>query len=468
MNTTSSPEKASPLKSSPLKAAPRGVLAPIAALGLAMLAFNAFGGLWRQGARHSSAMLPRIAAATLPSDEAGQTNAIRFLSERVRRDPEDSRAQSMLAGRYLQRLHDTSDHKYLTLALKAAHASLRSVGAEANAGGLTVLVMAEQGGHNFLAARDDALRLTQLVPTKSGSYALLGDALLESGDYDGAAKAFARMEKFGGGSGAQTRLARLDLLRGDPENAATRFSKALALALDAPSPQRETIAWCRWQLGETAFSVGDIQSAEEHLNDALTTYPGYFRALASLGRVRAAQGDLDGAIARYQEALRVVPDPTFLAALGDLYHLAGREREAKANYELAELSATTPANGGNVAEHRRLHSRQLEIFLADHDLKPQQAYAMAKREYAARRDIYGTDALAWTALKAGQVAEAQTAIKDALRLGTRDAKLWYHAGMIARAADDNAAAHDYLQRALDLNAHFDPLQAELARKALND
>ena len=62
--------------------------------------------------------------------------------------------------------------------------------------------------------------------------------------------------------------------------------------------------------------------------------------------------------------------------------------------------------------------------------------------------------------------EAQAAIKDALRLGTRDAKLFYHAGMIARARGDAASARDYLQRALKLNPQFDPLQAAIAAKAL--
>lgn len=444
----------------------RSLLVPVVVFAVALAALNGFGGLWSRGGNRFGRNLPRFAAAALPADEAGRTGTMRFLLARVRRDPEDHGAQNMLAGRYLQTLHQSGDHKYLPPALSAARASLKSVGAEANSGGLTVLVMAEQAGHNFVAARDGARRLTKLLPTKSESYALLGDALLELGDYDGAAAAFGRMERLGGSISAQTRLARLDMLRGRPEKAAERFSTALALALNAPVPNREIVAWCRWQLGETAFSVGDMESAEEFYNDALTTYPSYFRALASLSRVRAAQGDLDGAIARAQEAVRAVPDPTFLAALGDLLHLAGREREAKANYELAELAATSPSNGG-LADHRRLHSRQLALFLADHDLKPAVAYAAAKQEYATRRDIYGADALAWTALKAGHIAEAQAAIKHALRLGTRDAKLWYHAGMIARAGGDASAAREYLQHALDLNPHFDPLQAETAKKALD-
>ncbi len=115
-----------------------------------------------------------------------------------------------------------------------------------------------------------------------------------------------------------------------------------------------------------------------------------------------------------------------------------------------------------------LYSRQLALFYADHDLKAEEAYANAKREYAVRHDIYGADAVAWTALKAGKLVEAQAAMKEALRLGTRDAKLFYHAGMITRAVGDRASARDYLQHALRLNPQFDPLQVLIAKRALED
>jgi tetratricopeptide (TPR) repeat protein len=74
--------------------------------------------------------------------------------------------------------------------------------------------------------------------------------------------------------------------------------------------------------------------------------------------------------------------------------------------------------------------------------------------------------VAWTALKAGKLPEAQAAIYTALRLGTRDARLYYHAGMIARAAGDKRLAGIYLRRALKLNPQFDPVQTTIARQAL--
>ncbi len=71
-------------------------------------------------------------------------------------------------------------------------------------------------------------------------------------------------------------------------------------------------------------------------------------------------------------------------------------------------------------------------------------------------------------MKSGRIAEAKGAMEEALKLGTLDARLLYHAGVIARATGDQAAASDYLQRALALNAGFDPLQSKIARETLKE
>src|SRR5206468_7071766 len=138
--------------------------------------------------------------------------------------------------------------------------------------------------------------------------------------------------------------------------------------------------WCQWQLGETAFAVGDYVTAEKHYRDSLSTFPDHFRALASLGRVRAAVGDLPGAIEHYEHAVRIIPDPSFVAALGDLYKLSGREKDAAAQYLLVErIGRLNEVNGA-------LYNRQLALFYADHDLNPKEAFKNASREYAVRRD----------------------------------------------------------------------------------
>lgn len=404
-------------------------------------------------------------ASPLPSDEAANRQTILFLEERTKADPEDFIAQNKLAGYYLQQVREIGDLTYLKLAAHASRTSVATLQPEHNIDGLAELTQVELTSHEFVAARDHALQLIELQPDKSIPRQMLGDALLELGEYDRAKQAYWLMEQFGGVQGltrvaAEQRIARLALLRGEPGNATDHFRKALRMALAMPAPLRETVAWCRWQLGETAFLTGDYAGAEKHYRDALTTFPNYFRALASLGRVRAARGDLSGAAEQYEKAINIFPDPSYVAALGDIYHLLGREQDATAQYKLVEVIAHLNLASGNI------YNRQEALFCADHDIQSEKAYQNAMQEYAVRKDIYGADAVAWTALKAGKLAEAQAAIKEALRLGTRDSKLFYHAGMIAQAAGDRALAGSFLKQALDLSPKFDPLQARFAQSAL--
>ncbi len=395
--------------------------------------------------------------------ETPTDRALSFYFARIRRDSEDTRSQNALSELYLQQVRETGNEDYLPPAKAAAEASLAAVPAERNLGGLTALAHAEFSDHAFPAAREHARQLINLQPTKSEPYAILGDAALELGDYEEAANAYEKMrQRAAQDAGTETRLARLAILQGRPAEGRSHLEAALERLHQMTQPPNETMAWCHWQLGEVAFSSGDHGAAEKHLAMALQVSPGYFRALASLGKLRAAQHDLPAAIVHYEEAIRIVPVIDFMASLGDLYQLSGRSEDARVRYELAE-----ELGAHSLKVHGVPYDRRLALFLADHDLKPEQAYRWASDEYAAgRHDIYGADALAWTALKAGHLAQARTAMKEALRLGTRDAKLYYHAGMIARAAEENAEAKSFLERALALNPEFDPLQSVKARQVL--
>jgi tetratricopeptide (TPR) repeat protein len=99
-------------------------------------------------------------------------------------------------------------------------------------------------------------------------------------------------------------------------------------------------------IGRNGIFRGDYETAEKNYLDALVTFPDYHRSVASLGRVRAAQNDLTGAIEQYEKAVRLLPDPIYIAALGDLYKLAGRIDDAKKQYELVEqIGRLSQANG---------------------------------------------------------------------------------------------------------------------------
>ena len=361
--------------------------------------------------------------------------AVAFLEERVKSDPDDIVALNKLAGYYLQLHRETEDVAYLELALRTAQSSLAVLPVDQNLGGLRALAQAEYETHNFPAARDHAKELMAYEPRGPLGFQLLGDASLELGDYEGATAAYKKMEELDSGSVAtETRLAHLALLRGDAATARRRYLVALKQASSSSFPSAETIAWCHWQLGEVGMATGEYIKAERHYRDALAAFSDYPHAVTSLARYRAVQGDIKAAIETFEKLVQKYADPIDEAALGDLYKLAGRDGDAQQRYsEVERLSQQSTL-------YSALYNRHLVLFWADHDIKTDEAYARAKKEYETRRDVYGADALAWAALKAGKLDEAQTAIKDALRLGTEDARLFYHAGMIARAAGDRGAA----------------------------
>jgi Tfp pilus assembly protein PilF len=93
---------------------------------------------------------------------------------------------------------------------------------------------------------------------------------------------------------------------------------------------------------------------------------------------------------------------------------------------------------------------------------------MIQEEMKTRRDIYEQDALAWVLYQTHRYAEARQASEKALELNTPEPAFYYHAGMIASALGDASAARKHLERALALNANFDPKQAAVARAALKE
>lgn len=387
--------------------------------------------------------------------------SIRFFEDRIKGDPDDFVATNKLAALYLQKLRETGSLDFLVLASKTAEQSLRVMPEDQNIGGLAALTQAEFASHEFANSRDHALRLAQLDPEKAYPYSMLGDSLLELGDYDKATQAYDEMERRSPGINSETRLGRLALLQGDPQKARHHLELALVEANNLTSPNPETTAWCYWQLGEIDFSIGNYTQAEKDYRDSLSKFPGYYRAEGGLGKALAAKGDTSGAIAAYEQATRSLPDPLFIAALGDLYKLTGQDAKAAGQYSLVEQIARLSALNGS------LYNRQLATFYADHDMNPDIAYQDAKREFQARRDIYGSDALAWTALKAGRIQEAQNFIRDAMKLGVRDARVFFHAGMIAKAVGNNADARRLLERAVQMNPQFDPLLSRVAVATLD-
>jgi tetratricopeptide (TPR) repeat protein len=314
--------------------------------------------------------------------------------------------------------------------------------------------------HDFPGAERLAEDLLAEDPNDLGALAIAGDARLELGDYTGAGAAYDELgRRLPGAAAVDVRQARLAFLLGDVETA-RRMAGAAERSAKAAGLDGPDLAWYRSFRAQIELDAGRYRATVDLYRAAVRLAPRYHVPRAGLARALAAVGMIDGAIRHYRRAVELLPEPAYLAALGDLYALRGDEGLARRQHDTVEAIATL------ARVNRQVYNRQLALFYADHDVHARDAVALAERELRIRRDVYGWDAYAWTLYRLGRYQDARDAIDEALRLGTRDARLLYHAGMISLALGDDDRARDELDGALAISPSFDPLQAPVARRAL--
>jgi len=374
----------------------------------------------------------------------------------VQKVPNEPDGYNRLAATYMQKARETGDFGLNAKAESALKYSFKVAPDNYKAIELQAVLLLTY--HQFSEALTVARQAQLLRPQDPEVYGAMTDALVELGDYEGAVAAVQTMLELRPNSTAYARLSYLRALHGDTEGAIAAMRRAAKVA----NPwDREGVAWYRLQLGNELMNAGLLAEGEREVDIALHTFPNYHLALAAKARARVAAGDLESAVDFYQQAQERVPLPDTAIALGDLYTHLGYLEQAKRQYDLVEFIERA---GTAISQ---TYSREIALFWADRNLKLDQALAIAQRERLTRSDIYTFDVLAWCLFKQGALPEAKTAVDQALRLGTRDARIYYHAGMIERGLGDRLKARNYLKLALQINPYFDILQADIARQTLN-
>lgn len=394
--------------------------------------------------------LSRLLVGLSSGDTAGY---VRKLERRVRLDPENADALTLLGLSYQQRGRETGDPTFYSLSGRALRRAARA------GGQMSVIVQGEAAlantRHRFRAGLRLAHEAIRLDPDNGSALGALGDALLNLGRYPAAFRAYDRMTLLTPGIASYTRVAAARELLGRP--AAAARADAAALRIDTTVP--ENVAWTMTQLGNTAFNQGQLTAAASAYRAALRRYPGYVHAEAGLARVEASEGSFRPAVVRLRRAVDELPIPAYVIMLGDILRVEGREAEARQEYALVgAIERLFAANGVRT-------ELQTAIFDLDHRRNVQDALRRARIAYASAPGIYADDALAWGLFRTGQCTEARAHSVRALRLGTRDALLMFHRAMIERCLGSPSATH-WFARALATNPHFSFLWAPVARRAL--
>jgi tetratricopeptide (TPR) repeat protein len=283
------------------------------------------------------------------------------------------------------------------------------------------------------------------------SWGLLSDASLELGDLDGAIEAAQRMVDLKPSLLSYGRAAHLAWLQGDTAAAKLIYQRAIEAGRQHADP--EPRAWMVVQAALLFWHEGDYAGADAGFELALSQIPDYAPALEGKGKVALSQGDYQAAIHWLERAQARTGLVETSWLLGDAYTLAGRRDAAERCYARV------------VRDGRKHDPRTLAAFFATKNRNIDEAVSLARAEFAQRPDLYTKDVLAWALFRAGELDEAQRLSSEAVAAGTRDARLWFHAAQIARAAGFAARAQELMARALHQNPRFDPLLLEQSHVA---
>jgi len=367
---------------------------------------------------------------------------IAALAKQVAANP-SLRTQLQLAKAYIQRMRETVDFSYLERASKIVEDVLARDGGNYEALQLRSEIGMER--HQFANVADYSAEILKFAPNDPWSWGMLGDASMELGKYEEARKAYEKMVSLRPDLSSYNRLAWYQFVTGNAEAAIQLMHSAISSVSEAP----ENTAWCLADLGSMQFKVGKIADARASYNQALTVFPGYYPALAGLGRIEMAEHQDAAAMDHYKRAQAVVPLPEYAAALANLYNRNGKPAEARKQRDLIDVIDKM----AQVSNEKT--NRNLAILFADENRNLNRALSLVENEIAVRPDVYTYDALGWVLFKLKRLDEAERASVEARKLNTPDPLFYLHAAQIARARNKPEEARELRAKAQALNPKFE-------------
>jgi tetratricopeptide (TPR) repeat protein len=381
--------------------------------------------------------------ALSPAVAGGAQATVERLQAQLRRDPDQPAALTQLGAAYLTRARETADPGFYAKATEV----LRRADAldERNPQTKTALGLLALARHDFRGALDWGARARALAPDAADPLGVTFDAQVELGRYREAATTAQAMVDRKPGLASFARVSYLRELAGDQRGAVLAMEQAVASGAGSAAD----VAYVQTLVGDLRLGLGGLPAAETAYRRALAVSPGYGPAEVGLGQLAIARGDLAGAARLLDPVARRLPLPGTVALLGDVHARLGQPRAAEEQYRLVRaIEALNRANGVTV-------DLELARFEASHAHgpggDPARAVALASTALRQRPTIYAQDTLGWALHADGRSGEALLHARAAVRLGTRDATLWYHLAAIEAAAGQTAPARRHLAEAFGIN-----------------
>jgi len=365
------------------------------------------------------------------------TSTVSAMTGRIAADPSNAAAVISLANALIRLQRVNNDGRAVITAEEHLRAFLSRQPNHYDARRMLAAVLLSQ--HRFGDAIAEANKAMAADPRDGWNYGAAGDGYMELGDYPRAFEAFDRMGQLQPGPPAYARTAYALEIKGDLEGALEYMRRAA----DGTSPNDpESQAWHYTQIGDLLSQLGRVSQARIEYERADATFPGHPMAVMGMARVKMIDGDLNAARLMLQSQLARTATPDLASAVGDLSSAIGDATAADQYYQMAEQIER--AAWGNGLKQPQVLAR----ILSERPGRAAEAVALAEEAARSRADIMTMDTLAWAYYKNGQIAEARNASRQALRTGTRNARIRCHAEEIA-AAISSARAPGAIRRCLE-------------------
>ncbi|MEH2145667.1 MAG: tetratricopeptide repeat protein [Nostoc sp.] len=387
-------------------------------------------------------------------DYLQRSHIISVYEEKVAQSPDSSIFLRLLADQYLRRFREMADVEDVLRAEQAARRSL-ALQPRHNQVSSMLLASALLSQHQFRSALEV---LNNPSVDNPNIVSLRASIQMELGDYEAARQLLQNLpEEESNGQNAV--VARYLELTGNLASARQLLDEAMQEMDSFYTMSAETRAWFHVRTGDLAFAAGDLALSEQRYREALDLFPRHIAAFTGLARLLGAQHRWQDALNAANQGIELMPQVETLGYKADAQLALGDQKGATETEDLIGVVAY-------LSKVKGIYDRALAVYYTEHGIHLTEALEIARSEVAVRDDVYAEDTLAWAAAANGQWQEAQRAAQRATRLGTEDALLQFHAGMIALHLGNRESAIKRLTQAVSLNPQFHHKYADQARQVL--
>jgi tetratricopeptide (TPR) repeat protein len=297
----------------------------------------------------------------------------------------------------------------------------------------------------------DLTKAMQVAPQSPVGFIHMGNLRLQQKKFAEAEKYFEQaLTNDPNAADALSGVANVFIEEKQPDKAVTRINAQIAR-----QPSNSNF---HYLLGAVLFNQKDYKGAEAELRRAVELDKNNPDARMKLGQVQLAEGQVDQAIATYQDSIKESPrDVRYYILCGELYESQKKWDQAKDIYQKAlQVQPDNPLASNNLAYVMLEQGGNVDVALS-----------MAQ---AARRGMpqspNAADTLGWAYYQKGAYGSAVDLFKEAIKLSkeNNEPTYYYHLALAYQKEDQRGLARQQLERALKINPTFN--NADDARRIL--